>query len=99
MFELINQVQQFISSQQAIIEAGSDNRPAMLEKRSNVPLASRFMRYIEQKKDRGKWMKQVIIDGPFVMPTITIPSDPESTPPRHEHTRIRTWDELSADEK
>ncbi|GJT56832.1 hypothetical protein Tco_0991886 [Tanacetum coccineum] len=61
---------------QLIDDAGSQNRPPMLEKGSYVPWSSRFMRYIDGKKDYGKMLKDLIENGPYRMHEITDQGNP-----------------------
>lgn len=37
---------------------------------------------MELKKPHGKYLKKVILEGPFQMPTETVPGDPTAVPPR-----------------
>ncbi|GJS93344.1 hypothetical protein Tco_0800312 [Tanacetum coccineum] len=53
------------SHNQAIVDAGSENHPPMLEKGSYVPWSSRFMTYIDGKKEYGKLLKDSIENGDF----------------------------------
>ncbi|GJS81985.1 hypothetical protein Tco_0748526 [Tanacetum coccineum] len=48
------------SQNQSIADAGLENHPPMLEKGSYVPWSSRFLRYIDGKKDYGKMIKDSI---------------------------------------
>ncbi|GJT29386.1 hypothetical protein Tco_0909661 [Tanacetum coccineum] len=41
------------SNQQALAEAGTDTRPQMLDKGSCVPWSSRFLRFLDGKKEEG----------------------------------------------
>ena len=54
----------------------------MLTPGNYVQWASRFLRFIELKKLHGKYMKNTIIEGPFQVPTTTVPGDPNAIPPR-----------------
>ncbi|GKB39755.1 hypothetical protein Tco_0884697 [Tanacetum coccineum] len=45
------------SHQQAIVDAGFESRHPMLEKGSYVLWSSKFMKYIDGKKDYGKMLK------------------------------------------
>lgn len=54
----------------------------MLTPGNYVLWASRFLRFIELKKPHGKFMKKVILEGPFQWPTITVEGDPNANPPR-----------------
>ncbi|GJT28624.1 hypothetical protein Tco_0908899 [Tanacetum coccineum] len=50
---------------QSLADVGSDTRPPMLERGSYVPWESRFMRYIDRKKDARKLLKRSIEVGPY----------------------------------
>ncbi|GKC40107.1 hypothetical protein Tco_1052491 [Tanacetum coccineum] len=54
----------------AFIQCAYDTRPPMLEKGSYVPMASRFMRYLDGKKKKGTLIKASILEGPYVMTDI-----------------------------
>lgn len=60
-----NQMCEAITSQQSRHEAGSFYIPPMLTPGNYVQWASRFLRFIEPKKLHGKYMKKVILEGPF----------------------------------
>ncbi|GJV54596.1 hypothetical protein Tco_1455601 [Tanacetum coccineum] len=51
--------------QQSLADAGSENRPPMLERGSYIPWASRFRRYLNQKRDNRKWLLKALIEGPY----------------------------------
>ena len=70
-----------ITTQQSRHEAGSLDTPPMLTPGNYVQWASRFLRFIELKKPHGKYMKKVILEGPFQMPNTTVPGDATATPP------------------
>ena len=53
----------------------------MLTPGNYVQWASRFLRFIELKKPHGKFMKQVILEGPFQWPTNLVGGDPSADPP------------------
>ncbi|GKE81171.1 hypothetical protein Tco_1551171, partial [Tanacetum coccineum] len=64
--------------QQSLADAGSENRPPMLEKDSYIPWASRFRRYLNRKRDNRKWLLKALDEGPyefknFVLEDSTIP--------------------------
>ncbi|GJV65465.1 hypothetical protein Tco_1476293 [Tanacetum coccineum] len=46
--------------QQSLADVGSETRPPMLERGSYVPWSSRFMKYIERKRDTRKLLKRSI---------------------------------------
>ena len=77
-----DQMCEAISSQQSRHEAGSLDTPPMLTLGNYVQWASRFLRFIKLKKPHGKYFKKVIIEGPFPVPTTTVPDDPNAIPPR-----------------
>ena len=77
-----DQMCEAISSQQSKHEAGSLDTPPMLTPGNYVQWASRFLQFIELKKPHGKYMKKAIIEGPFQVPTITVPGYPNAIPPR-----------------
>ena len=70
-----------ISTQQSRHEAGSIDTPPMLTPGNYVQWASRFLRFIELKKHNGKYMKQVILEGPFQCPVNYVSGDPSADPP------------------
>ncbi|GJV94368.1 hypothetical protein Tco_1545945 [Tanacetum coccineum] len=47
-------------NQQTLVKSGSSDRPLILEKGSYVPWASRFMRFLDNKKEKGKLMRHSI---------------------------------------
>ncbi|GKA18703.1 hypothetical protein Tco_0698618 [Tanacetum coccineum] len=51
--------------QQSIADAGSETRPPMLERGSNIPWASRFRRYINRKRENRKWLNKALDEGPY----------------------------------
>ncbi|GJS16937.1 retrovirus-related pol polyprotein from transposon TNT 1-94 [Tanacetum coccineum] len=64
--------------QQSLADAGSENRPPMLERGSYIPWASRFRRYLNRKRDNRKWLLKALDEGPyefknFVPEGLTIP--------------------------
>ncbi|GJZ39876.1 hypothetical protein Tco_0586439 [Tanacetum coccineum] len=68
------------SHNQAIANAGSENRPPMLKKGSYVPWSSRFMRYIDGKKEYCKMLKDSIENGPYKMKEFTNQGNPYGNP-------------------
>ncbi|GKB04281.1 hypothetical protein Tco_0832424 [Tanacetum coccineum] len=60
--------------QQSVADAGSETRPPMLERGSYIPWASRFRRYLNQKRETKKWLNKAIDDGPYEFRIFT-PSD------------------------
>ena len=71
-----------ITTQQSRHEAGSLETPPMLTPRNYVQWSSRFLRFLELKKPHGKFLKQVILEGPFVWPTRLDNGDLTDDPPR-----------------
>ncbi|GKA77112.1 retrovirus-related pol polyprotein from transposon TNT 1-94 [Tanacetum coccineum] len=51
--------------QQSLADAGSETRPPMLERGSYIPWASRFRRYLNQKRDNRKWLLKALDEGPY----------------------------------
>ncbi|GJX49735.1 retrovirus-related pol polyprotein from transposon TNT 1-94 [Tanacetum coccineum] len=51
--------------QQSLADAGSETRPPMLERGSYIPWASRFRRYINQKRENQKWLNKALDEGPY----------------------------------
>nr|GEV42104.1 hypothetical protein [Tanacetum cinerariifolium] len=54
-------------------------RPPMLERGSYIPWASRFRRYLNQKRENRKWLNKAIDEGPYEFKDFT---PFESEPPR-----------------
>ncbi|GJU22048.1 hypothetical protein Tco_1155390 [Tanacetum coccineum] len=76
--------------QQSLADAGSENRPPMLERGSYIPWASRFRRYLNRKRDNRKWLLKALDEGPyefknFVPEGLTIP-------------RLQTVEDLEGDD-
>ena len=87
-----------LSSQQSIHEAGSLDRPPMLTPGNYDQWVIRFFRFCDLKKPHGKFLKKVILEGPFEMPTVIVPGDPTAVPPRDEQTNIATVADLNPTE-
>ncbi|GKB67892.1 hypothetical protein Tco_0929304 [Tanacetum coccineum] len=68
------------SHNQAIADVGEENRPPMLEKGIYVPWSSRFVRYIDGKKEYGKMLKDSIENGPYQMKEIEDQGNPDGNP-------------------
>ncbi|GJU25785.1 integrase, catalytic region, zinc finger, CCHC-type containing protein [Tanacetum coccineum] len=49
--------------QQSLADVGSETRPPMLERGSYIPWASRFRRYINQKRENRKWLNKALDEG------------------------------------
>jgi cytochrome c553 len=71
-----------ITTQQSRHEAGSLETPPMLTPGNYVQWSSQFLRFLELKKPHGKFLKQVILEGPFEWPTRFEIGDPNADPPR-----------------
>ncbi|GJX57539.1 hypothetical protein Tco_0287436 [Tanacetum coccineum] len=56
--------------QQSQADFGSETRPPMLERGSYVPWSSRFMRYIDRKRETRKFHRRSIEEGPYQMKEI-----------------------------
>ncbi|GJZ27876.1 integrase, catalytic region, zinc finger, CCHC-type containing protein [Tanacetum coccineum] len=76
--------------QQSLADAGSETRPPMLERGSYIPWASRFRRYINQKRENRKWLNKVLDEGPYQF-EMFIPNN--STVPK-----LQTAEDLQGDE-
>ncbi|GJU28257.1 hypothetical protein Tco_1166878 [Tanacetum coccineum] len=48
------------ANQETLAESGASDRPLILEKGSYVPWASRFLRFIDNKRNEGEWMRHSI---------------------------------------
>ncbi|GJS21991.1 integrase, catalytic region, zinc finger, CCHC-type containing protein [Tanacetum coccineum] len=75
--------------QQSLADAGSETRPPMLERGSYIPWASRFRRYINQKRENQKWLNKALDEGPYQF-QMFVPSD--STVPK-----LQTTEDLQGD--
>ncbi|PWA97368.1 hypothetical protein CTI12_AA009420 [Artemisia annua] len=93
-----DQMCEFITTQQSRHEAGSLDTPPMLTPNNYVQWASRFLRFIELKKPHGKYMRKVIIEGPFETPTNTVAGDPNTDPPRPDSRVPFTDAQLTAEQ-
>ncbi|GKE89267.1 hypothetical protein Tco_1566742 [Tanacetum coccineum] len=60
--------------QLSLADAGSETRPPMLERGSYIPWASRFRRYINQKRENRKWLNKALDEGPYKF-EIVIPNN------------------------
>ncbi|GJV93611.1 hypothetical protein Tco_1541424 [Tanacetum coccineum] len=83
-----------MTSQQDIYAAGTENRPPMLNKENYITWSSCLLCYAKCKTN-GKLIVKSIIEGPYVRRTITVPDDPDRTPPVLESTHEQTDDELT----
>lgn len=93
-----DQMCEVISTQQSRHEAGSLDTPPMLTPGNYVQWASRFLRFFELKKPHGKYLKKVILEGPFQWPTITVTGDPSALPPRPDSTILVSENQLTVEQ-
>ncbi|GKA49769.1 hypothetical protein Tco_0742842 [Tanacetum coccineum] len=77
--------------QQALVDAGSETRPPMLERGSYIPWASHFRRYLNRKRETRKWLNKAIDDGPYDFKMFT-PSETEA--PRMQKEKDLRGDDL-----
>ncbi|GJT58330.1 hypothetical protein Tco_0993384 [Tanacetum coccineum] len=77
--------------QQSLADAGSENRPPMLERGRYIPWASRFKRFLNSKRENRKWLLKALEDGPYVFRNIT-PTG--STIPRFQDVEDLQGDDL-----
>ncbi|GJU17592.1 hypothetical protein Tco_1145558 [Tanacetum coccineum] len=77
--------------QQSLADAGSETRPPMLERGSYIPWASRFIRYLNRKRENRKWLNKEIDEGPYVFKDFT---HPDSQTPRPQTEDDLTGDDL-----
>ncbi|GJU57487.1 hypothetical protein Tco_1235253 [Tanacetum coccineum] len=64
--------------QESLTDAGSKTRPPLLERCSYIPWASRFRRYLNQKRENRKWLNKAIDEGPYEFKEFT---QSETKPP------------------
>lgn len=88
-----------ITTQQSRHEAGSLETPPMLTPGNYVQWSSRFLRFLELKKPHGKFLKQVILEGPFEWPTRLEIGDPTADPPRAPAEKLVPENLLTDDQK
>ncbi|GKC49782.1 hypothetical protein Tco_1072527, partial [Tanacetum coccineum] len=86
-----------MSTQQDIYDAGSENRPPMLNKDNYVPWYSHLLRYAKSKPN-GKLIYNSIMNGPYVRRIIPEPGDPDREVPVAETFHEQTDDELTKKE-
>nr|GFB80351.1 hypothetical protein [Tanacetum cinerariifolium] len=65
-----------MSTQQDIYDAGSENRPPMLNKDNYVPWSSRIIRYARTRPN-GKMIVDSIENGSYVRRMIATPEEPD----------------------
>ncbi|GKE18822.1 hypothetical protein Tco_1426399 [Tanacetum coccineum] len=63
------------ANQQTLAESGASDRPPILEKGSYVPWASRFLRFLDNKREEGELMRHSIDKGPYKRKEIVDPND------------------------
>ncbi|GKD45144.1 hypothetical protein Tco_1269789 [Tanacetum coccineum] len=63
------------ANQQTLAELGASDRPPILEKGSHVPWASRFLRFLDNKREEGELMRRSIDKGPYKRKEIVDPND------------------------
>ncbi|GJS12106.1 hypothetical protein Tco_0368902 [Tanacetum coccineum] len=68
-------------NQQTLEELGASYRPLILEKGSYVPWASRFLRFLDNKKEEGELMRQSLDEGPYKRKEIPDPNNESKTIP------------------
>nr|GEX51466.1 hypothetical protein [Tanacetum cinerariifolium] len=78
-------------------QAGSKNRPSMLNQEKYVPWSSHLFRYAESRPN-GKLIHNSIINGPYVRRMIPEPGDPNRKVPVNETFHVQTNDELTKKE-
>ncbi|GJR19929.1 gag-pol polyprotein [Tanacetum coccineum] len=77
--------------QHSLADACSETRPLMLERGSYIPLASRFRRYLNRKRENRKWLNKAIDEGPYEFKDFT-PSETEA--PRKQKEEDLRGDDL-----
>nr|GEW93158.1 hypothetical protein [Tanacetum cinerariifolium] len=83
-----------MSTQQIIYDAGSENRPPMLNKDNYVPWSSRIIRYARSRPN-GKMIVDSIENGPYVRRMIATPGEPDLPVPVPESFHKQTDEELT----
>nr|GEV71943.1 hypothetical protein [Tanacetum cinerariifolium] len=63
------------TNQQTLVESGAKSRPLILEKGSYVPWASRFLRFLDNKREEGELMRRSIDKCPYRRKEIVDPND------------------------
>nr|GEY05193.1 hypothetical protein [Tanacetum cinerariifolium] len=75
-------------------QAGSENRPPMLNKENYVTWLSRLLRYAKSRPNINL-IHNFIINGPYVRRMIPEPGDPNREEPVNETFHVQTNDELT----
>nr|GFA71330.1 hypothetical protein [Tanacetum cinerariifolium] len=83
-----------MSTQQDIYDAGSENRPPMLNKDNYVPWSSRIIRY-ERSRPNGKMIVDSIENGPYVRRMIATLGETDLPVPVPESLHEQTDEELT----
>nr|GEV67977.1 ribonuclease H-like domain-containing protein [Tanacetum cinerariifolium] len=78
-------------------QAGSENRPPMLNKENYIPWSSRLLRYAKSRPNE-KLIHKSIINGPYVRRMIPEPCDPNCEVHVNETFYVQTDDELTEKE-
>ncbi|GJZ74464.1 hypothetical protein Tco_0638610 [Tanacetum coccineum] len=86
------------SHNQSIADARSKNHPLMLEK-CYAPWSSRFLRYIDGKKDYGKMLNDSILNGLYKMQKMMDQGNPIGNPPVPPFERYQKEANLTGDDK
>ncbi|GJU31611.1 hypothetical protein Tco_1175200 [Tanacetum coccineum] len=76
--------------QQSLADAGSETRPPILEKGSCIPWASRYIRYLNRKRENRKWLNKAIDEGLYVFKNFT--------PKGSQTPTLQTEDDLTGDD-
>ncbi|GJW89551.1 hypothetical protein Tco_0167104 [Tanacetum coccineum] len=63
------------ANQQTLVESGAESRPSILEKGSYVLWASRFLRFLDNKREEGELMRHSIDNSPYQRKEIADPND------------------------
>lgn len=69
-----DQMREIINTQQSRQEAGTLETPPMLTPGNYTQWSSRLLRFLEHRQPHGKFLKKVIFEGPFELPTTTVPA-------------------------
>ncbi|GKD28524.1 hypothetical protein Tco_1239302 [Tanacetum coccineum] len=81
--------------QQSLADAGLEIHPPMLEKGNYVPWSSRFLRFIDGRKENRKFLRASIFNGPYVMKEIDATTCTLENPEK----KTQNKDDLTGDEK
>ncbi|GJT23341.1 hypothetical protein Tco_0893278 [Tanacetum coccineum] len=64
------------SDEETLVESGAFDRTLILEKESYVPWASRFIRFLDNRQEKGERMRLSIEIGPYARKMISDPDNP-----------------------